>query len=116
MRLANEPVTRLGVASGSVLVVVVVGALSAIAVHRGCLHPPPPVVRPDPGTPRAEYCSAVIPTKPWILLTLAPCAFVVTAAAFIPRARVVALLTLAVCVILIANAFAANMLTSALTI
>ena len=104
---------RLGVA---LLAVAATGGLCAIAVHHGCFNPPPPVSVPDPGTARATYCSAVIPAKPWIVMVLVPCVFVVLVGLVARTQRVLVVWTIITCVILIANADAANSLNAALTI
>jgi hypothetical protein len=96
--------------------VVAVGGVCALAVHHGCFHPPPPVDLPDPGTPRARYCGAVVASKPWILLTIAPALVTAFAGMLLPRRAALVLVVLAVCAVLVANAYVANSLTSALTI
>ena len=100
----------------ALLTVAVTGGLCAAAVHHGCYHPPPPVIVPDPGTPRATYCSALIPAKPWIMLVLAPCVFVLLIGMVARTQRVLGLCTLLMCMILIGNAIAANSLNAALTV
>lgn len=37
----------------------------AVSLHHDCLHGPPPVDRPDPGTPRANYCATADIGHPW---------------------------------------------------
>jgi hypothetical protein len=97
--------------------VAAVAVACAAAIHNGCFHPPPPVTRPDPGTPRGEYCKVVVFGKSWALLVLGPCSLVLLAAAVFRRASwLVVSFALVVCLILLANAVAANSLTSALTI
>jgi len=98
------------------LLVALVGALSALGVHSACFNPPPPVSVPDPGTPRAEYCSAVIGAKPWILLTIVPCALLAVAARFVRRPGLILALAIAICVVLIANVLVANDLGASATI
>jgi hypothetical protein len=100
-----------------VIAVAFVAGLCAAFTHIGCFHPPPPVTRPNPSTPRGEYCSAINATRPWISLTAVP-VLVTAALAFSARhhPRLVALGTLLVCLLLIANAGVANSLTSSLTI
>jgi hypothetical protein len=93
-----------------------VGGVCALAVHHGCFHPPPPVELPDPGTPRAHYCDAVVASRPWILLTIAPTAVTALAGMLLPWRSALLLIALAVCTVLVANAIVANSLTSALTI
>ena len=98
------------------MLVGVVGGLCYLAVHNGCFHPPAPVVLPDPGTPRASYCSAVVPEKPWILMLLAPCVLVILTGLVVRRKRVTLRVAVVLCAVLVANAIAANALTSARTI
>jgi hypothetical protein len=96
--------------------VAAVGGICALAVHHGCFHPPPPVVLPDPGTPRARYCDAVVASKPWILLTIAPAVATALVGMLLSRRPALVLVVLAVCAALAVNAIVANSLTSALTI
>jgi hypothetical protein len=98
------------------LLVALVGVLCALGVHSACFNPPPPVSVPDPGTPRAEYCSAVIGAKPWILLTIVPCALVAVAARVVRRPGLIFALAIAICVVLIANVIVANDLGASMTI
>jgi hypothetical protein len=92
-------------------------AACAAGVHNGCFHPPPPVGRPDPSTPRGEYCRVVLSTKPWVLLIVGPSLLVLLAAAAARRnAFLVVSFAIVLCLILVANAIVANSLTSALTI
>ena len=104
---------RLGVA---LLTVAAVGGLCAVGVHYGCLHPPPPVIVPDPGTPRGTYCSAVIPAKPWIVMVLIPCAFVALVGLAARTRRALWLWAAVTCLLLVANVIAANSLSAALTV
>lgn|GEM_PF-6026028 len=100
-----------------ILGVAAVASICAAAIHNGCFHPPPPVTRPDPGTPRGEYCKVMVFGKPWALLVLGPCLLVLLVAAVFRRASsLVVSFAIVVCLILLANALAANSLTSALTI
>ncbi len=98
------------------LLVALAGVLSALGVHSACFNPPPPVSVPTPGTPRAEYCSAVIGAKPWILLTIVPCALVAAAARVVRRPGLIFALAIAICVVLIANVIIANNLGASTTI
>ena len=90
------------------LLVALVGVLSALGVHSACFNPSEVVSVPDPGTPRAEYCSAVIGAKPWILLTILPCALVVVAARLVRRPGLILALAIAICGVLLANVLVAN--------
>jgi hypothetical protein len=112
-------VRRLGFLGLSVIVLAVafVSVCCALAVHNGCFHTPPPVSRPDPGTPRASYCNALIPTQPWVSLTVGPC-LLVTLVAWLSRRRLwlTAGFALLICALAIANAVVLNSLTWALTI
>jgi hypothetical protein len=98
------------------LLVALVGVLSALGVHSAYFNPPPPVSVPDPGTPRAEYCSAVIGAKPWILLTIVPCALLAVAARLARRPGLILALAIAICAVLIANVLVANDLGASATI
>ena len=57
--------------AGAVGTVVAAAIACALLVHHSCLHPPPPVIRPDPGTPRADYCAVVDHGTPWLAALLA---------------------------------------------
>jgi hypothetical protein len=64
------------VASDGALVVLALGVVGvavvcAWATHYSCGHPPPPVLRPDPGTPRAGFCGAVDVGVPWVAALIA---------------------------------------------
>jgi hypothetical protein len=100
----------------ALLAVAVTGGLCAVGVHHGCFHPPPPVSVPDPGTPRGDYCSAVIPEDPWILMTVVPCVLAALVCTLSRTERSLWLWTLLICAILVGNAIAANSLNAALTI
>jgi len=110
---AATHIVLIGMAIGAVAAV---GALCALAVHHGCFNPPPPVTVPDPGTPRAEFCSAVHARAPWIAMILIPVVLVGAAGAIKGAGRLLSVLTFVVCLVLLANAILANSLTSALTI
>jgi hypothetical protein len=105
-----------GVVVFPLLLVALVGVLSALGVHSACFNPPPPVSVPSPGTPRAEYCSAVIGAKPWILLTILPCALVAVAARLVRRPGLTFALAIVICAVLIANVIVANDLGASTTI
>lgn len=97
--------------------VAVVATSCAAAVHVACFHPPPPVSRPETGTPRGEYCAVLVPWHPWVSLTVGPCVLVVVAWLLAPRWRLgVVVLAALLCAALIANAVIVNNLTWALTI
>jgi hypothetical protein len=100
-----------------VMVVAAAAVAAAIGVHHACFDPPPPVIRPDPGTPRGEYCSAVLSVHPWITLTVGPSVIALLLASAIRR-RVWAIwvVSLVIGVAVIANAIVANELVAALTI
>ncbi len=100
-----------------VLIVAAVATLAAALEHEACFHPGPPVTRPEPSTARGEYCDAVNSATPWLSLTLGP-VLLIAALAYLARRSptVVAALTLAVCVLLLANAAVANSLAYSLTI
>jgi hypothetical protein len=107
----------LGVICAIALGVAFVAVCCAVAVHTGCFHTPPPVERPEAGTPRAAYCDVLIPAKPWVSLTVGPTALVL-AAGMLTRRRLWVLLCLSivVCGLLVANAIIVNNLEFALTI
>jgi hypothetical protein len=97
--------------------VAVLAVICAAAVHNGCFHPPPPVSRPDPGTPRGEYCATLEPARPWISLTVGPCALVLLAGvAGQPWRSPAVFVAGALCMAMVANAIVVNSLVSALTI
>lgn len=56
-------------------IVVGVAILSALSLHHSCVHPPPPVSVPDPGTPRAEFCEAADTAVPWLQVSLSVFAY-----------------------------------------
>jgi hypothetical protein len=94
-----------------------VGAACAAAVHNGCFHPPPPVSLPDPPSPRGKYCATALSLSPWAWLTVGPSVLLLLAGVLAGRrVRLVLGLAILLCVILVANAYAANSLTSALTV
>ncbi len=115
-----EPGRNLSLTHLSVLTVCValIATACAAGVHTACFHPPPPVARPDPGTPRGEYCAVLVPWHPWVSLTVGPCLLVILPWVLLaPRRRVgVVILAALLCAALIANALIVNNLTSAATI
>jgi hypothetical protein len=115
--MASSWLGRWGWLLSLTLGVAITAAICAAAFHNGCFHPPPPVGRPDPGTPRGQYCAALLPAKPWMSLTLGPCVLVLLAgvAAHPWRAPAV-FIAGAVCCAIVANAIVANTLVSALTV
>jgi hypothetical protein len=119
--LAESPHVRLTIerlvnVAGPLLLVGVFGGYCSVLVHDACFHPPPPVLLPEPGTPRGRYCSAVIPEKPWILMLIAPCAIVLLTGLVVSKRRVAFVVALVLCVVLVANAIVANALTAAQSI
>ena len=90
MRLIEQPSNRVWAASvvqdasswcswwrpaiAQVATLLVFSFLFGLLLRSGCLHPPPPLERPDPGTPRAQYCAAVNGHAPWLLVTAPPLA------------------------------------------
>jgi hypothetical protein len=112
----EAPVLTIGAMAFAFCIVVIVGGISAAAVHNGCFHPPPPVTRPDPGTPRANYCNAVIRTRPWISLTLGPLLVVAVTGVVTRRRTAIVAVSLLICCIVIACAIIANTLTASLTV
>lgn len=115
-RLATREAQIAGVLV-AVGVVAVCAAICAAVVHAACFHPPPPVTRPEPGTPRGEYCEAVVRWKPWVSLTLGPVALMVVAGSLgRRRAWVLAIMALVICGVLIANATVVDSLEFAHTI
>lgn len=100
-----------------VILVALLALLTATIEHKACFHPGPPVDRPEPSTPRGEYCSAVNSADPWVSLTAAPVAVMAALALMARRSPwLVGALTFAVCAALIANAIVASSLTYSLTI
>jgi hypothetical protein len=95
------------------LLVALVGVVSALGVHSACFNATEVVA---PGTPRAEYCSAVIGAKPWILLTIMPCALVAVVARLVRRPGLILVLAIAICFALLANVIVANDLEVSTTI
>ena len=104
------------VVSATVFIALIAG-ICAYAVHVACFEPPPPIVRPDPGTPRGEYCAFVDPKAPWVSLTLGP-TLLMTLVGLVLRKhrRLLISATLLLALALVANAVVSNNLTSALTI
>lgn len=95
----------------------VVSVLGAFAVHQGCYHPPPPVVTPDPGTARGEYCACVESLHLWPFLIGVP--MVLTGLALLlswRHVRIALALTALIATAVLVNAFVANQLESAFTI
>ena len=94
-----------------------VGVVCALAVHSACVDPGPPVSRPDPGTPRADYC-ATADTPAARIATIAIALVATALGAVVSRRRpwwtlwVAAVATLA----LMANAVVASSLSLAYTI
>jgi hypothetical protein len=64
-----------------------VAVLSALSIHHSCVHPPPPVVTPDAGTPLAGFCGTAGSAVPWLQAGLSVLVFAVVAVAtrFSPR-------------------------------
>jgi hypothetical protein len=52
----------------------------ALSLHHDCLHGPPPVERPDPGTPRASYCATTDIGHPGAIALLGAALVLVVAA------------------------------------
>jgi hypothetical protein len=99
-----------------VILVALVALCCAWAVHEACFHPPPPVTRPDGGTPRGGYCDAINATRPWLSLTLGPTlvmALIALSARRLPW--LVLAVAVIICVAMITNAIVAHNLVSALT-
>jgi hypothetical protein len=90
------------------LLVALVGLVSALGVHSACFNATEVVAVPEPGTPRAEYCSAVIGAKPWILLTIMPSAVVAVVARLVRRPWLILVLAIAICAVLLANVLVAH--------
>jgi hypothetical protein len=91
------------------------GALAALWFRHGCFHPPPPVVEPDPGTPRANLCDAVDAGSPWPILVLLPTGVAAVLSLFVPL-KVIVPLGGAVILALFVVALLANTLNAAFTI
>jgi hypothetical protein len=100
----------------SVALVGVVGGLCALGVHSACFNLAGDVSVPEPDTPRAEYCSAVVGGKPWILLTIVPCVLVAVVGKVTARSGLTWMLAVATCVVLVANVIIANDLTATVTV
>jgi hypothetical protein len=99
---------------GAVVLVVVA---SAARVRHACLHPPPPVLTPSPGTPRADYCDAVGGSSPWLALAVLPSlALLVCIAATRRRTRWSVAAAVVLACAAVANATVASHLTSSTTI
>jgi hypothetical protein len=64
-----------------------VALLSALSIHHSCVHPPPPVVTPDPGTPLASFCGTAESAVPWRQAGVSVLVFAVVAVVtrFAPR-------------------------------
>jgi len=102
---------RIAVVSLTAVLIGALAALCALAVHQACLHPSPVFDRPEPGTPRQQYCSAVSPGAAWLILIAVPVAYAVAATALL-RVRVGAFWAaiLLICVLVGANAWVASSL------
>jgi hypothetical protein len=117
--LTGSSPTRLGLPGllGVLVLTALVAALGAAYVHHACFDPGPPVSRPDPGTSRGEYCSAIAPYRPWTSLIVAP-VLVVAGVWLVSRRRAAVVWAFAVLLgtVLLVNAGVANSLEFALTI
>src|SRR4051794_15004146 len=93
-----------------------VAVLSAVSIHHSCVHPPPPVVKPDAGTPLASFCGTADSTSPWLQAGVSVLVFAVVALAtrFAPRWALGAAIT--ICVANLALAIVAGSLDAAKTI
>jgi hypothetical protein len=108
---------RITVAALTALLVGAVAALCALAVHHACFHPSQAFARPERGTPRAQYCSAVSPGAAWLILIGVPMACAAAVAAFLRgRVRLFWAAILLICVLICANAWVVNALTFSYTI
>jgi hypothetical protein len=102
-----------------VFLLIAVAALSlicALIVHHSCIDPPPPVIRPDPGTPLADYCSAADTAHPWLLALFPPVLAAFGIVLVRRRKRWTVWICLAIATAAVTNAIVASQLTSAYTI
>jgi hypothetical protein len=94
-----------------------VGVVCALALHHRCVDPGPPVRRPDPGTPRARYCSTMDEPGWRVAVVVLAAAAVLGLAAISHRRRSWTVVGAAViAVAFVANAIVATSLTFARTI
>jgi hypothetical protein len=102
---------------GVTLGVLLVAVACALLAHHSCVHAPPPVEWPEPGTPRADYCRAVDRGVPW-LAGLAALAVAVPVLLVVRRwgAATVSVVTILLCAACLALAVVAGALESAYTI
>jgi hypothetical protein len=98
------------VVGSSLLLVGGFGGYCSWAVHNACFNASPPMPVPDPGSPRGNYCSIVIPEKPWIVMLIAPCALVLVTGLVARREGVAFFVAAVLCVVLFANSIVANSL------
>jgi hypothetical protein len=97
--------------------VVFVAVACALLAHHSCTHAPPPVERPEPGTPRANYCGVVDRGVPW-LAGLATLALTAPVLLLVRRrgAATVAVVAVLLCTACLVLAVVAGALESAYTI
>jgi hypothetical protein len=57
-----------------IAIVAVVAVICAALIHLDCSAASPLEGHPEPGTPRAGYCSAIGSWRPWLSFTLGPTA------------------------------------------
>jgi hypothetical protein len=108
---------RIAVVVLTAFIVGAVATLCAALVHQACFHSSPVFDRPEPGTPRAHYCSAASPGAAWVILIAVPTACAVGALPLL-RLRVGAFWAViaVLCVLMFANAWVASSLAFSSTI
>ena len=90
--------------------VALAGWLFGNLTRHGCLYPPSEVTSPEPGTPRAGFCSAVDGGAPWTAMLIFPAGVAAVCGLLSPRRRAVVLVACVLCVALFAFALLANSL------
>lgn len=99
-----------------IILLILVGAIAAVSaleVHKACFEAFP-FAKPEDGTPRADYCSVLSKSRPWLSLTLLPLMLMAAAGLVVLRTteKRWPLILLAVVVVLgvVGNAVIANQL------
>jgi MYXO-CTERM domain-containing protein len=89
-----------------VVAALVAGVTLAVAfsLHDDCIHGPPPVDRPDPGTPRASFCGTTDTGQPWGIALLFAALVIIAGAATRRRSVIVVWFSVVLAVIAVVMA------------